>query len=74
MIVTGMLPILLRAAQASFFDLKVVTAFEVRRVVRVGLLDDHPRRIAERGAGLDEDHARDVVGVLVGIAVLVMVG
>ena len=37
-------------------------------VVRVGLLDDLPRRIAERGGDLDEDHAGDLVGMLVRIA------
>ena len=37
-------------------------------MARVGLLDNFPRRIPERGGNLDEDHAGDLVGVLVRIA------
>ena len=68
MIVTGISSILLRAAQYVLLHLKVVTAFDVRRVVRIRLLDDHPGRIPKWGADIDEDHAGDLVGVLVRIA------
>jgi hypothetical protein len=53
MIVNGMSPIRVRAAQASFLDLQVVTAFDVRGAVRVGVLDYLLRRVLIRIAGAD---------------------